>query len=347
MDNPSMRFPRINKLHVSILLIVVLVGSTLGLYVLLYQRPSISRASSYPLVITDDLGRNVSISHVPKKIVSLVPSATEIVFAVGEGDKVVGVTRYDNKPPELVQRVRTGNITIVGGGYDPDIEKIVALGPDLIMVGLPAEVPSEVFNKLQGLGFTLMALDAKSIEGVLRDISIVGKVFGNTAQAQQLLSSMSDKMKSITSKTASSSKPNVFIENWPDPLFSVGQSTLQDDMVRTCGGSNIFSDLTGSAQVNAEAVISRNPAVIITFDNQTANDLSARAGWSNINAVRNQKVFQMTGYEGAPNPMVVDSLEKMCGFIHPDLFGSQQSLEPLQYSIPQLPIGVVRLGQKD
>lgn len=326
----------ITKVQAAIVLILIITAGATGLYLTTIPTQPAGTSVSYPLTFSDDLGRNVTLSKAPERIVSLVPSATEIVFAVGAGDKVVGVTRYDVYPPELVDKVKAGAIVSVGGGFDPDIEKITALKPDVILVDGPAHVGSKPLTKLKELGFTIFALNANSIEGVLKDIGLVGKIVGNTAQADKVMATMNGKINFVVSKTSNAPKVKVYIENWPDPLFSVGPGYLQNEMVEKSGGINIFFDLTGSGQVNAEAVIERNPDVIIMFHNQTSiDDLKNRPGWDQINAVKNNKVFQMTGYEGAPNPRVADSLQKMAKFIHPELFQGGQSTQQAIFS-PQL-----------
>ncbi len=329
-----MRAKAITKVQAAMVLVIIIAAGAAGLYLTgIPPQPTSSTAVSYPFTFTDDLGRNVTLSKTPQRIVSLVPSATEIVFAVGAADKVVGATRYDVYPPELVDKVKAGAIATVGGGFDPDIEKIASLNPDLILIGGPAEVGSQPVTKLEQLGFTLVALNVKSIEGVLNDIRLVGKVVGNTAQAEQVITTMTQKIDLVVSKTSNVPKVKVYIENWPDPLFSVGLGSLQNEMVEKSGGINIFSDLTGSGQVNAEAVIERSPDVIIMFHNQTSiDDLKKRPGWDQINAVKNNKVFQMTGYEGAPNPRIADSLQKMAKFIHPELFQGGQSTQQAIFS---------------
>ncbi len=336
----------ISKLYASIILAVLIIAAVSSLYVASSNQTR-SR-ESYPITIVDDLGRNLTLSKVPQRIVSLVPSNTEIVFAVGAGDRVVGVTRYDISPPDLVQRVKAGSILIVGGGYDPDIEKIVALKPDIILVGSTAEVSSQSYNKLQGLGFTLVALNANSIDGVLKDITLVGKIVGNDTQAQQVVTGIKGKVDSVVSLSSNAAKVKVYIENWPNPIFSVGTGSLQNDMVKKCGGTNVFSDLNGSKQVSAEAVIARNPDVMIMFHNQTnIDELKTRPGWENISAIKNNKVFQMTGYEAAPNPLIADSLQKMCNFIHPELFSTRQSVGLIQNFTLLAPLAFVVALEKE
>lgn len=343
----------ITKVQAAIVLLLIIAAGAAGLYLTSIRTQPTGTIVSYPFTFTDDLGRNVTLSKAPQRIVSLVPSATEIVFAVGAGDKVVGVTRYDVYPPELVDKVKAGTVVSVGGGFDPDIEKITALKPDIILVDGPSHVGSKPLTKLKELGFTIVALNANSIEGVLKDIGLVGKIVGNTPQADKVIATMNAKINFVVSKTSNAPKVKVYIENWPDPLFSVGPGSLQNEMVEKSAGINILSDLTGSRQVNAEAVIERNPDVIIMFHNQTSiDDLKKRPGWDQINAVKNNKVFQSTAYEGAPNPRIADSLQKMAKFIHPELFqggqSTQQAIFSPQLLIPLAPASLLKgPGRKD
>jgi len=343
----------ITKIHASVVLVLIIAATVAGLYLTTARTQLTGAAVSYPFTFTDDLGRNVTLSKAPQRIVSLVPSATEIVFAVGAGDKVVGVTRYDFYPPELVNKVKAGIVVSVGGGFDPDIEEVTALKPDIILVDGPSHVGSKPLTKLKELGFTTVALNAKSIGEVVKDIGLVGKVVGNNAQADKVIASMNAKINFVVSKTSNAPKVKVYIENWPDPLFSVGAGYLQDEMIQKSGGINIFSDLTGSGQINAEAVIERNPDVIIMFHNQTSlDDLKKRPGWDQINAVKNDKLFQMSGYEGAPNPRIADSLEKMAKFIHPELFqGGQSAQQAIVQSRLVIPLArtviLTELGRKN
>lgn len=325
----------LTKFQAMIILFVIVAAGMTGLYSTNTLGQRGNSASTFPITFTDDLGRNVTISKLPERIVSLVPSATQIVFAVGAGDKVVGVTRYDDYPPELVDKVNEGVIVTVGGGVDPDIEQITSLKPDIILVDGPGHVSSKPLARLQELGFTLVALHANSIEGVLKDLTLVGNMVGNTEKAGQVVMSMRERINSIESKMIDATRVKVYIENWHDPLFSVGLGSIQDEMVQKAGGTNIFSDLKDSAQITAEAVIARNPDVIINFNNQIGvDDIKKRPGWENINAVKNSKVFEMNPQEGAPNPRIADSLEKMAKLIHPELFVAQQSVGSSQYLNP-------------
>jgi len=281
-------------------------------------------------VVVDDLGRNVTIARPPERIVSLIPSATQIVFAVGQGDKVVGVTRYDDYPPELVDRARNGTVQVVGGGLDPDVEKIILLNPDLILADGPAFVASQAISKLETSGFPVLRLDSSTIEGVLRDLRLVGTILRASNQAEQVAAGIERDVAYVTNTTRNAPRVRVYIENWNNPLYTVGNSTLQDEMLKLAGGVNIFSDLKGSVEVTPEAVIARNPDVIINFNILSdAAQIKTRPGWDKINAVRNNKVFQMNPEEAAPNPRVGQSLIKMATLIHPELFRQSQSSSSL------------------
>jgi iron complex transport system substrate-binding protein len=324
----------LTRTRVLILLAIVLLVTGVAIsYVT--NRPGVNPTEvsvRYPITIVDDLGRNVTIVRPPQRIVSLIPSATQIVFVVGAGDRVVGVTRYDDYPPELVDRVRNGTIANVGGGLDPDVEKIVQLQPDLILVDGPGHVASQTLQKLQGLGYLTIALNAKSVEGVLHDIRLVGTILGYNVNAQNVVSDIEATVDHVREMTRNATRPTVYIENWHDPLITAGNGTLQNEMVEVAGGVNIFADLVGY-QVSSEAVIARNPNIITSFDSlETVAQIISRPGWADINAVKQNRVYQVSPEEGAPNPRIGQSILHLAKLIHPELFSQQTPTNQLTVS---------------
>ncbi len=317
--------PRPFRVWVAVVIVILV-----GVSALLYTSPNLvlphkSTSVSYPLTVVDDLGRNITISKPPQRIVSLIPSATQIVFAIGAGQKVVGATRYDDYPPELVDEISNRTVANVGGGFDPDIEKIIQLNPDLILADGPGHIATQSLQKLQDLGYVTLALDPKSIEGVLHDIRTVGMILGYLANAEKVVEDIQKSVDSVHEITKNAARPSVYIENWHDPLITAGNGTLQNQMVELAGGKNIFSDLHGY-QIGSEAVIARNPDIIISFDYfETVDQIKLRPGWASIKAVLENRVYQMNAEEGAPNPRIGQSLLKMAKLIHPELFAQQVS----------------------
>ena len=264
--------------------------------------------------VVDDLGRLVVIEGIPQRIVSLAPANTEILFALGLGEKVVGVTEFCNHPPEALDKEK------VGGYYPPDIEKIIALGPDLI---LATDIHRhEVIPALEEKGLTVFALAPQTLDEVLESIQKAGTVTGKEEEALELVSEMESKIEEIEERTSDlEERPRVFYITWHDPLWTVGRQTWIDDLITIAGGANIFSQYFQSgAMVELEWVISLNPEVIIASqwsfewaNNATELELT--------DARQNDRVYQSEDdLVQRSGPRLVNALEWFAHFIHPEIF---------------------------
>lgn len=274
-----------------------------------------------PGAVVDGLGRSVNIEGIPQRIVSLAPSNTEILFALGLGEKVVGVTEYCNYPPEALNKEK------IGGYSTPDIEKIIALQPDLILANsIHAE---EVIPALEQIGLTVFALAAENVDGILEDIRMVGKITGSEDEASKLATEMENRIEAITDVTKSlEERPRVFYITWHDPLFSVGSETTIQELVQKAGGANIFQDMTGHKTVDLEEVIARDPQIIIACTGHG----SAKAEpleWAKeeprlgvTEARKSNRIYQIDAdLVSRTGPRIVDALEEFAWFIHPEVFG--------------------------
>jgi iron complex transport system substrate-binding protein len=284
----------------------------------------------YPLKLVDDANRVVVVESEPRRIVSMAPSATEILFALGLGDRVVGVTRYCNYPPVVNEMKKNGSLTVIGGYWDPDVERIVALKPALV-VGY-ASVPShvDVAKRLESMNVTVLLLFPRYLNDVFNNIVLVGKACGKFKEAQELVDQLRARVESVTKKVQGLPKVKVYYELWFNPLMSVGPGTFIDELIGLAGGENVFHDAKSPwPTVDSEEVISRNPDVIIlpktymTDYNVSIEQVKSRPGWQVINAVRNNKVYfieeDMVVREG---PRLVDALEALARYIHPEAFSA-------------------------
>jgi iron complex transport system substrate-binding protein len=286
--------------------------------------PPEEEVSTFPLEVTDQTGRVVMIEKMPEKIVSLAPSNTEIVFALGLADRLVGVTDYDDYPPEAKEKPSIGDYST------PNIEKIVAIEPDLILATNVHQ--NEVIPALERLGLTVLTLDPKTLNEVLEAITIVGKGTGKQEAASQLVTEMSNRIKAVTDKTESlpqGQRPKVFYIVWHDPLMAPGSGTFQDDLISKAGGTNIARDLAGWATISFEAVIEANPEVMIastshgTGEDLTFQFIKTEPRLRDTGARRNNRVYGMDGnLVSRPGPRIVEALEQLAKMIHPELFGS-------------------------
>lgn len=282
---------------------------------------------SSPGTFTDDLGREVHLDSVPQRIVSLAPSNTEILFALGLEDKVVGVTEFCNYPEAAKAKPK------IGGFSNADIERIVALEPGLI---LAADIHNKtVIPALEKVGLTVFALAPKNLDEVLASISLAGEVTGNSQEANQLVTSLEKRIKTITTKTkelAETERPRTLFLTWHDPLWTVGSETLINDLINKAGGENIAQDLSGHKTIDLETVIHRNPEIIIVMSGHgEAKDLpynyvlNEEPRLRTTEAVMVGRVYQIdSDIFGRPTPRMVDGLEQLAKLTQPELFGVYQ-----------------------
>ncbi len=274
--------------------------------------------AAFPLTITDDTGRLVTIKAAPQRIVSLAPSNTEVVYALGQGPLVVGVTDYCDYPPEAKQKPK------VGGYAKIDLEKVVGLSPDLVLA-TSIHVKS-IVPELERRGLVVVVVEPKNVEDVLTKITLVGKLTGASKQATNLTMQLKNRVDAVTAQVASAkSKPRVFYEI-DKTLFTPGPGSFIDDMIAKAGGSNIAADAkSGYAQLTPEVVIARDPEIIFLGDmfyGETPDKVKERPGWANLTAVKSGRVIPLIDENlfSRPGPRVVDGLEWLARSIHPDLF---------------------------
>jgi iron complex transport system substrate-binding protein len=270
--------------------------------------------------VFDDLGRLVAINGTPQRIVSLAPSNTEILFALGLGDKVVGVTDYCDYPPEAL------NKTKVGGYANPDIEKIVALNPDLVLAAYGT--PMDVIITMAGLGLTVYGIKTIDLDDLLNDIRRVGEITEKAVEAQALTSAMESRIQAVTNQTEElEQKPKVFYIVWGgegSALWTAGSGTFINELIEKAGGVNICQNITGYAEISLESVLARDPEIIITSElsydwAQNATELAS------TNASQSGRIYTCDdNLVQRPGPRLVEGLEWFAHFIHPEIFGEPE-----------------------
>jgi iron complex transport system substrate-binding protein len=267
--------------------------------------------------VFDDLGRLVAINGTPQRIISLAPSNTEILFALGLGDKVVGVTDYCDYPPEAL------NKTKVGGYANPDIEKIVALNPDLILVAYGT--PMDVINTMVGLGLTVFGIKTTDLDDLLNDIRRVGEITDKEVEAQALTSEMASRIQAVTNQTEElEQRPRVFYIVWHDPLWTAGSGTFIHELIEKAGGVNIFGNVTGYPMVSIEDVLARDPEIIIASEWSYDWALNATE-LASTNASQTGRIYTLDDdLVQRPGPRLVEGLEWFAHFIHPEIFGEPE-----------------------
>ena len=284
--------------------------------------PPVEESAPSPIEITDQLGRVVKLEKVPERIISLAPSNTEILFALGLGDKIVAVTDYCNYPPEALAKPK------IGGFSTPDIERVVALSPDLVLATQMHE--AKIIPALEERGLTVFALAPKTLDEILEAITMVGSLTGKEKEAAVLVTQMGQSIKAVTDKTSSltgNERPRVLYLVWHDPLMVAGSGTFQDEIIAKAGGTNCAQQLSDYADISLEAVIQSNPEVIIagvgmgTGESLPLQFVRAEETLRNVDARINNKIYGIDGdLSSRPGPRIVDALEEVAEFIHPELF---------------------------
>jgi len=264
--------------------------------------------------VVDDLGRLVAINGTPQRIISLAPSNTEILFALGLGDEVVGVTMYCDYPPEAQDNEKVGDY------YGPDIEKIIALQPDLILATDFHRF--DLIPALEQQGFAVFAVAPQTLDDVLASIQKIGEITVREAEASQLVNGMRSKIAEIEEQTRElEQKPTVFYMTWHDPMWTVGSNTWIDDLINIAGGVNIFSEnFEGGAMVQIEWVILHNPEIIVTSEWSYDWALNA-AELGSTNASQTGRIYTFDDdLAQRPGPRLVEGLDWFAYLIHPEIF---------------------------
>jgi iron complex transport system substrate-binding protein len=277
----------------------------------------------YPLTYDDVLGRSVTIEARPQRIVSLAPSITETLYAIGAGPQIVGRTDYDNYPPE-VEAVPSV------GGFDASaisVETIVALEPDLVIGG--SIYQADLANTLQDAGLTVIVLEPENITDILTTIQILGDVTGHIGEADAVITDMRVRIDAVTEKIAAipeDDHPLVFYEVWHEPLMTASNKTFIGELIVLAGGVNIFGNLEEAyPTISAEQIIEENPSIILGpsshSDQLTAAMIAARSGWESLKAVQDEAIVIIDGdIISRAGPRVVDALEAIAAALHPELF---------------------------
>ena len=209
-----------------------------------------------PVRVKDDFGYEVVINKTPERIVSLAPSNTEILFALGLGNKIVGVTDYCNYPEEAKKKQKVGGYSTV------NIERVLTLNPDLVVAAYGNG--KETIDILREYGLTVIALNPKNLSDVMRDIELLGKVTGTEENATRLVDMMEHRIDEVKRNASNLSlRPKVAHVLWHDPIWVSGKNTFIDELISIAGGENAFGDLEGWKIVSIEDFLARNPDIIV------------------------------------------------------------------------------------
>lgn len=250
----------------------------------------------------------------PLRIISVMPSNTELLFALGLGDAVVGVTDFCDYPPELEEAVEAGRIKRLGDSFNLNEELLVSLEPDLVLFGFA----SDVQDRLDDLGIKSEFIAPASLEETYASIRRIGELTGIVSAAEKLAGNMESAIEALKAEAAQiEEKPQVLMLLDLDYLYIAGAGTLEDELIAAAGGINVVQ-AEGYAQLSEEALIDANPEIILCTFALRDRILAEKDSWKGLDAVKNEAIYDIDGdLVNRPGPRLVQGLELLYGIFHP------------------------------
>ncbi len=286
----------------------------LALSVSLWQPPAL-RAGS----VTDQLGRRVNVPDAPQRIIALAPSITEIIYALGEERRLRGVTQFSDYPEAALA------LPQVGSYVNLDLEKIVALRPDLC-IAVKDGNPKAVIDKLEALHIPVYAVDPRDLESVMEAISAIGRLLGAGEHADRIIARMAKRVEKVKATVAKARHyPKVFFQIGITPIVSIGSGTFIHELIVMAGGRNLAQGKVPYPRFSKEQVLSLAPEIfIITSMDRDGLFEQIQAEWQkwpDMPAVKNNRILLVdSNLLDRAGPRLVDGLELLARLIHPELF---------------------------
>lgn len=278
---------------------------------------SLALATSYPLVVADDLGRTVTLSAEPQRIVVMLPSATETLCAVGACDRIVATDDYSNWPPEVADKPKAGGL------YNPNVELIASFEPDLVVTSKYGKLT----EALEQLGFTVYAVNTQTFEDIFRTARTLGELVNREAEAEALVARINREVYALESQAAKAKgRPTVYYEIDATP-YTVGPGSFIGVLIAKARGVNVIpAELGLFPKISPELVVEKNPEVIVLGDapyGVTAAKIAERPGWAAVRAVKDGRICELTKEQTdvvhRPGPRVAEGLRVLIDCFHPGL----------------------------
>ncbi|MGO8813284.1 MAG: ABC transporter substrate-binding protein [Terriglobia bacterium] len=275
-----------------------------------------SASTASARVVTDQTGRQVNVPDHPRRLISIAPSITETLYALGVGDRLVGDTEYCDYPQQAK------SLPHVGALLNPSLEKIVALKPDLVL-GTDEANRRETADQLERLGIPLYGVTANTVEGTLQSLEDLGRVLDCDQTAEKLVASLRARTAAVEKRVQGRPRPKVLFVVWYRPLITAGSSTFISDVIRQAGGESISDDMkTEWPHMSLEEVLKRAPDVIL-FPRTEAfapglDEFQKLPGWRDLTAVKSRHIYFVAETIMRPSPRLIDALEEVARILHPD-----------------------------
>lgn len=280
-------------------------------------------------ILTDELGRKVTVPDHPHRLICLIPNVADSVFALGAGADVIAVSDYTHYPPEARSKPS------IGGPADPSLETIVAMHPDLAIGN--GEFARPVADHLEKLGVPTYLLAPHGVDGIYQSLLDLGQVLDRKQRAGELVARLRSRVRAVQARVNKEPPVPVFVLIWSDPITTVGRPAFIGEWVELAGGHSITSDVAEEwPQISLEALVARAPQafVIIRGSGVSLDDLEKRAEWRSIPAVRDHHVYYADERLQLPSPSAFDALEELAWQFHPDVPAPSRLQKPRASSAP-------------
>lgn len=285
------------------------------------EMPKSEQQESQRREVTDDLGRKIRLPVKIDRVISLAPSLTESIFAVGAGEKLVGVTSFCNYPEEAKKLPK------IGDTMKPNLETIVALKPQLVLLSTDSQLES-FLRQMEAQNIPAFVTGAKDFDDVLRILKLVGDLLDRPDEAEKLVQNLQSRVADIEAKVKNenhSDKPvRVFVQISHEPLYTIGKTSFLTDLVGRAGGESVTSGVeTAYPNISRETALAAEPdAIILSVDESMGSqNVAPDDAFKNSPAVKNHRVYQINGdLLTRPSPRTADLIEEIARALHPDAF---------------------------
>jgi ABC-type Fe3+-hydroxamate transport system substrate-binding protein len=263
--------------------------------------------------LTDDLGRSVTVPDHPHRLVCLMPSLVDDVYALGAGSDIVAVTDYTKYPPEAKAK------PTVGLPLSPSLETIVSLHPDLVL-GSGDLNRDETVKELQKLSIPVFMVRARGIEGIYESLASLGRALNREQEAARVVGALRERERAVRQRVASKPVVNILMPVWYDPIVTIGKVAYITDLIEIAGGHSVTSDVPEEwPEISLEAVLARSPEALLFVrgSKMSVDAIRTRPGWLTMAAVKNNRIYYVDDRIESPSPVAFDALEELAKQFHP------------------------------
>jgi iron complex transport system substrate-binding protein len=263
--------------------------------------------------LTDEMGRKVVVPDHPHRVICLMPSVTDTVFALGAADDVVAISDYTKYPAAALTKPSVGDL------IKPSIEVILSLHPDLV-IGVQPAGPMEVNDQLERVGIPVFLVSPHGLDGILHSVATIGVALNRTSQADALVRSLQRRIDAVKARSKGQPASRIFMPIWYDPITTIGKNAFITEIIAAAGGRSVTDDLSAEwPTISMEVVLERAPdaLLLVRGGKTTLQVLESRPGWSSMTAVKEHRAYYVDDRINFSSPVAIDALEDLAKQFHP------------------------------